>query len=236
MENKKQSNEREREERAKANRILYLVIALILCLGAAIAGIAASVTSGRRAKPVGGTDTPAVTTGSETAPVTEGQKDAAAKPEDAIPTFSAPLTGRIFRAHDLTVPVYSVTLDEYRVHNGVDILSEAGSDVKAMASGIVTEISDHPLLGHSVAVLHAGNLVSVYRNLMPEEIDGLTVGASVNAGQVIGHVGDSALVECCDEPHLHLEMTLSGVSVDPLDYVPEESIAASLTDDAAFEG
>ena len=236
MENKKQSNEREREERAKANRILYLVIALILCLGAAIAGIAASVTSGRRAKPVGGTDTPAVTTGSETAPVTEGQKDAAAKPEDAIPTFSAPLTGRIFRAHDLTVPVYSVTLDEYRVHNGVDILSEAGSDVKAMASGIVTEISDHPLLGHSVAVLHAGNLVSVYRNLMPEEIDGLTVGASVNAGQVIGHVGDSALVECCDEPHLHLEMTLSGVSVDPLDYVPEESIATSLTDDAAFEG
>ena len=236
MENKKQSNEREREERAKANRILYLVIALILCLGAAIAGIAASVTSGRRAKPVGGTDTPAVTTGSETAPVTEGQKDAAAKPEDAIPTFSAPLTGRIFRAHDLTVPVYSVTLDEYRVHNGVDILSEAGSDVKAMASGIVTEITDHPLLGHSVAVLHAGNLVSVYRNLMPEEIDGLTVGASVNAGQVIGHVGDSALVECCDEPHLHLEMTLSGVSVDPLDYVPEESIAASLTDDAAFEG
>ena len=236
MENKKQSNEREREERAKANRILYLVIALILCLGAAIAGIAASVTSGRRAKPVGGTDTPAVTTGSETAPVTEGQKDAAAKPEDAIPTFSAPLTGRIFRAHDLTVPVYSVTLDEYRVHNGVDILSEAGSDVKAMASGIVTEITDHPLLGHSVAVLHAGNLISVYRNLMPEEIDGLTVGASVNAGQVIGHVGDSALVECCDEPHLHLEMTLSGVSVDPLDDVPEESIAASLTDDAAFEG
>ena len=222
MENKKQTNEAQREERAKANRILYLVIALILCLGAAIAGIAASVTSGRRAKPVGGTDTPAVTTGSETAPVTEGQKDAAAKPEDAIPTFSAPLTGRIFRAHDLTVPVYSVTLDEYRVHNGVDILSEAGSDVKAMASGIVTEISDHPLLGHSVAVLHAGNLVSV--------------GASVNAGQVIGHVGDSALVECCDEPHLHLEMTLSGVSVDPLDYVPEESIATSLTDDAAFEG
>ena len=236
MENKKQTNEAQRGERAKANRILYLVIALILCLGAAIAGIAASVTSGRRAKPIGGTDTPAVTTGSETAPATEGQKDAAAEPEDAIPTLSAPLTGRIFRAHDLTVPVYSVTLDEYRVHNGVDILSEAGSDVKAMASGVVTEITDHPLLGRSVSVLHAGNLTSVYRNLVAEEIDGLAVGAGVNAGQVIGHVGDSALVECCDEPHLHLEMTLSGVSVDPLDYVPEESIAASLSDDAAFEG
>ena len=235
MENKKQANEARREERAKANRILYLVIALILCLGAAIAGIAASVTSGRRERPVVDTDVPASTTGSDTAPQTEGNKDAVAEP-DVIPTLSAPLTGRVCRAHDLTVPVYSVTLDEYRVHNGIDILSEAGSDVKAMASGVVTEITDHPLLGHSVSVLHAGNLTTVYRNLTAEEIDGLSVGASVSAGQVIGHVGDTALVECCDEPHLHLETTLSGVSVDPLDYVSEESVAASLTDDAAFEG
>ncbi len=235
MENKKQANEVRREERAKANRILYLVIALILCFGAAIAGIAASVTSGRREKPVVGTDAPAVTTGKQSEPATEGNKDAAVEP-DTVPTLSAPLSGRVYRAHDLTVPVYSVTLDEYRVHNGTDILSEAGSDVKAMASGIVTEISDHPLLGHSVSVLHAGNLTTVYRNLVAEEIDGLSVGAPVSAGQVIGHVGDTALVECCDEPHLHLEMTLSGVSVDPLDYISEESVAASLTDDAAFEG
>ena len=71
---------------------------------------------------------------------------------------------------------------------------------------------------------------------IPEEIDGLAVGSSVSAGQVIGHVGDTALVECCDEPHLHLETTLSGVSVDPLDYVPEESIAASFSYDESFEG
>ena len=233
MENKKQSNEAQREERARANRILYLVIALILCLGAAIAGIAASVTSGRRERAVVGTEAPATTAGEKTAPATD--KTASVDP-DAIPTLSAPLAGRVYRAHDLTVPVYSVTLDEYRVHNGVDVLSAAGSDVKAMAGGVITEITDHPLLGHSVSVLHAGNLTSVYRNLVTEEIDGITVGAAVTAGQVIGHVGDTALVECCDEPHLHLELTLAGVSVDPLDYISEESIAASLSDDAAFEG
>ena len=236
MENKKQNSEAQREERARANRILYLVIALILCLGAAIAGIAASVTSGRRAKPIASTDVPAATTGGETLPPsTDDRQDTAVDP-DAVPTLSAPLVGRVYRAHDLTVPVYSVTLDEYRVHNGTDILAAAGSDVKAMASGIVTEIADHPLLGHSVSVLHAGNLTTVYRNLVPEEIDGIAVGAAVAGGQVIGHVGDSALVECCDEPHLHLEMTLAGTSVDPLDYVPEASIAASLSGDEAFEG
>ena len=235
MENKKETNEAQREERMRANRILYLVIALILCLGAAIAGIAASVTTGRRAKPIAGTDAPAVTSGENTESDKEGQKDAAANP-DVIPTLSAPVSGRVYRAHDLTVPVYSVTLDEYRVHNGTDILTAAGSDVQAMAGGVITEITDHPLLGHSVSVLHAGNLVTVYRNLVAEEIEGVAVGARVTGGQVIGHVGDTAMIECCDEPHLHLEMTLSGVSVDPLDYVPEESIAASLSDDAAFEG
>ena len=235
MENKKQNTEAQKEERARANRILYLVIALILCLGAAIAGIAASVTSGRRAKPIASTDVPAVTEGEPTSPATEGQKDAVSDP-DAVPTLSAPLVGRVYRVHDLTVPVYSVTLDEYRVHNGTDILAAAGSDVKAMAGGIVTEITDHPLLGHSVSVLHAGNLTTVYRNLVSEEIDGIAVGAAVTGGQVIGHVGDTALVECCDEPHLHLEMTLAGTSVDPLDYVPEASIAASLSSDEAFEG
>ena len=235
MENKKQTNEAQREERAKANRILYLVIALILCLGAAIAGIAASVTSGRRAKPIAETEKPAVTTGdNRTEPTPDERKDTAVDP-DAIPTLSAPVSGRVYRAHDLTVPVYSVTLDEYRVHDGVDILTAAGSDVTAMASGVVTEISDHPLLGHSVSVLHAGGLTTVYRNLIPEEIDGVAVGAAVTGGQVIGHVGDSAMIECCDEPHLHLETTLAGTSVDPLDYVPEESIAASFTEDAAFE-
>ena len=231
MENKKQPNETQKAERAKANRILYLVIALILCLGAAIAGIAASVTAGRRAKPLS-TEAPPATTAGEGTPAT----DPSGADVETVPTLSAPLTGRIYRAHDLTVPVYSVTLNEYRTHNGMDILSEAGSDVKVMASGVVTEISDHPLLGHSVSVLHAGNLTTVYRNLVSEEIDGITVGAVVTGGQVIGHVGESALIECCDEPHLHLEMTLAGVSVDPLDYVPEESIAASLSEDAAFEG
>ena len=231
MENNKKPNETERAERAKANRILTLVIALILCLGAAVAGIAASVTSGRRAKPIAGTDAPSVTTPEATTPP-EGNAGAN---EETVPTLVSPVTGKIYRAHDLTLPVYSATLNEYRVHNGIDVLTGAGSDVAAMASGVITEISDHPLLGHSVSVLHAGGLSTVYRNLVPEEVDGITVGASVLSGQLLGHVGDSAMTECSDEPHLHLEMTLAGVSVDPLDYIPEESIAASLSADESYE-
>ena len=38
-------------------------------------------------------------------------------------------------------------------------------------------------------------------------------------GQVIGYVGDSALVEIAEEPHVHLEMKINGDYVDPLDYV-----------------
>ena len=56
----------------------------------------------------------------------------------------------------------------------------------------------------------------------------LTVGDEIAAGDVIGKIGDSAVSELADEPHLHFEMTVNDVSVNPLDYITEESKSASL--------
>ena len=35
----------------------------------------------------------------------------------------------------------------------------------------------------------------------------------------IGGIGESALIEISDASHLHFEMTLGGIAIDPLDYV-----------------
>ena len=51
------------------------------------------------------------------------------------------------------------------------------------------------------------------------DAEGIEVGGTVEMGQVIGYVGDSALVEIAEEPHVHLEMKINGDYVDPLDYV-----------------
>ena len=77
--------------------------------------------------------------------------------------------------------------------------------------------------------------MTIYRNLSATLPEGIREGATVIAGQVIGAVGDTAMIESADEPHLHCEMTVKGESVDPLDYISEESRNASLTVDGSYE-
>ena len=56
----------------------------------------------------------------------------------------------------------------------------------------------------------------------------------VEAGQLIGSVGDTAMIEIAEEPHLHMEMTVKGLQVDPLDYFSQEVLNA-LTEDSIYE-
>ncbi len=219
-------NTQPKAKRAEANRILWIVIASVLCLGVLIVGIAASVTGKKATSEVPSDTTPGITT--------PPSADADAEPK--APELSAPLVGAVSRGHDLSLPVYSPTLDEYRVHGGIDILSSIGAEVGAAADGTVSAIETDPLLGVSVTLEHTGGLKTVYRNLAPELAEGITVGVSVVRGETLGYVGETALVECADEPHLHFEVYASDVSVDPLDYIAEESIESSLSGDVSYEG
>ena len=56
----------------------------------------------------------------------------------------------------------------------------------------------------------------------------LVAGDEVEAGAVIGKVGDTSVSEMADEPHLHFELMVNGESVNPLDYITEASKEASL--------
>ena len=62
----------------------------------------------------------------------------------------------------------------------------------------------------------------------------LQKGMTVRQGQLLGTVGDTAMVEIADEPHLHMEMTVKGLQVDPLDYF-SAAVIATLAEDTAFE-
>ena len=89
-------------------------------------------------------------------------------------------------------------------------------------------------MGQCVAIKHGGDAYTIYKNLgveLPEEI---VVGRSVKAGDVIGTVGESAMVEIAEEPHLHLEMTVGGLSVDPTDYLDQDAMA-TLREDINYE-
>lgn len=89
-------------------------------------------------------------------------------------------------------------------------------------------------MGKCVAIKHGGDAYTIYKNLAAELPAGVIVGATVKAGDIIGTVGESAMVELADEPHLHVEMTVKGLQVDPTDYLDEDAMA-TLGEDTNFE-
>lgn len=213
----------------KANRILYLVVVGVLVIASLVIGLTAAF--GRKDKtpepnPNGGT-------GTEQRPTDENTTPEDQKPEGTV--YRAPATGVVSKRHDMDAPVYSITMDDYRVHQGIDIAASVGDDVLATASGTVKLVWSDPLMGECVSVDHGNGVVSIYKNLAKEKASGIAKGASVAAGQKLGTVGETAMIECAESPHLHFEMEYEGVQVDPLSYISEESYRTSLSEDTAYE-
>ena len=120
---------------------------------------------------------------------------------------------------------------------GLDIASAKSAPVVAAADGTVTKIWDDALMGKCVAIHHGDEIYTFYKNLDPILSAGITENAEVKCGQQIGKVGESAISELADEPHLHLEMTVNGIAVDPQDYLSDaakDTIASA--SDAYEEG
>lgn len=156
-------------------------------------------------------------------------------PTDTIPThFLLPVSGVMTKEHNNDLQSYSPTMQDYRTHAGIDIASVAGATVSAMADGVVAQIYEDVGMGHCVAIKHSGECYTYYKNLAPELAKGIAVGAAVKAGDAIGTIGESAMNEILEEPHLHLEMTVDGAYVDPTDYFDEDAMA-TLMEDTNYE-
>lgn len=137
---------------------------------------------------------------------------------NTLPTFSLPVVGAVSYDFSDSVPVFSLTMGDYRTHLGVDISASLGTEVKAVADGKVSNIWDDPFMGKCVSIEHSGNAVSIYKNLAPEVSEGLTIGCDVKVGDIIGAVGETAMNEIAEEPHLHYELKVNDKHVDPKDH------------------
>lgn len=137
--------------------------------------------------------------------------------------MSLPASGVISKGHDTTIQVWSETMGDYRVHLGIDIVTDDGAPVYAAADGTVSKIWDDALMGRCVAISHGGEIYTFYKNLDSTLVSGLEEGSRVKAGDKIGEVGNTAIAELADEPHVHIEMTVKGLAVDPRDYFNKEA-------------
>lgn len=124
-----------------------------------------------------------------------------------------PVNGEVLTPCSPEALVYSRTMDDWRVHHGVDVEAALGTRVMAMASGTVTSVRTDDLLGTVVTIEHPEGLKSVYANLAAHPT--VSAGDAVAVGAVIGSVGDTALGEIAEPGHLHWEVYRDGVEVDP---------------------
>lgn len=132
-----------------------------------------------------------------------------------------PLEGQVLSSFSRDTLTYSQTMADWRTHEGLDIAAEADSPVMAAQSGTVTAVYEDDFLGSVVVVSHDDDCSTLYANLAkaPE----VSVGDTVSAGDVIGRVGGTALLETKEPDHLHFEVFSAGTPVDPMDYLPSAS-------------
>lgn len=131
--------------------------------------------------------------------------------------FTAPIKGEIIREFAPDSLVYSETLDEWVTHNGVDIKADKTSVVAAACEGTVYAIKNDPRYGLTVIVNHDDEYQTIYANLLTAEF--VVQGETIQAGQTIGTVGNTATFEISDDCHLHFEMLKDGQYINPSNYM-----------------
>lgn len=171
-----------------------------------------------------------------TKPAESTAKPTAAEPVSAVmPQLLLPVSGNLLHAHDLDVPVWSNTMADYRTHCGIDIASQMGASVCAAADGVIAQVWEDPMMGQCISIKHAGDGLTIYRNLSSILPVGIEPGIEVRAGQLIANIGESAMVEIAEEPHVHFEVMIGDEYVNPLDYL-SASVKTSLAVDEGYEG
>lgn len=113
-------------------------------------------------------------------------------------------------------PVKGVVSNGYErsIHPWVDITAPSGSTVMAVLDGTVIFTGWDDASGYTVAIQHAGDIISIYKN---NQNILRRSGDSVKAGSAIGMVASSESLTKGD--HLHFELWYAGEPVNPADYI-----------------
>lgn len=124
-----------------------------------------------------------------------------------------PVSGTVGTDFSLTVPVFSETMNDWRVHQGIDFLTEGEVEVYAVADGIVENVYTSELMGLTVEIRHADDTLSIYQSLSGDAK--VIEGQEVKQGDILGLTGVSADSECLEGNHLHFALLRDGIYLDP---------------------
>ena len=114
-------------------------------------------------------------------------------------------------------PYYRIS----KFHYGMDFTAPLGTDVYATGNGTIVEVlASQRGLGKHVIIDHGFGYKSIYAHLNNFNV---RVGQKVQRGDIIGFVGSTGMSVA---NHLHYEIKLNGINVDPVNYYFEDLTSA----------
>ncbi len=128
---------------------------------------------------------------------------------NALPT-SVPALGKVTSPFGMRMhPIKKV----YKTHEGVDISSSKGDPIHASASGIVVYSGYSSGYGKYVIIDHKNGYSTIYAHASELLVKS---GDKVDKSQKIALVGSTGL---STGPHLHFEIRIDNIPVNPIEYV-----------------
>ena len=106
-------------------------------------------------------------------------------------------------------PVFKV----FRTHYGIDIAAAHGANIVAADRGTVITSAYNSSYGNYVVISHGNGRTTLYAHMSTRRVSERAV---VEKGQVIGLIGSTGI---STGPHLHFEISINGVRVNPQAYL-----------------
>ncbi len=121
-------------------------------------------------------------------------------------------------------------LRQRRRHNGVDMAAPTGTPVYATADGLVGRADWFSSYGLYISLDHGADLETRYAHLSRLAV---AAGDRVKKGDLIGYVGSTGR---STGPHLHYEVRVDGVAVNPIPYMTESQEQVRASGGATVQG
>ncbi len=129
----------------------------------------------------------------------------------------SPIAGEAIFGYSMEVLSYNQTTRDWRVHNGVDLAAEEGTEVLAAADGEVYTVYNDDAMGSTVVIRHSDGYTTRYSSLA--ENIAVKPGDDVTMGQTIGYAGSTAIVESTLGSHVHFSVTHYNEPMDPAEFL-----------------
>ena len=100
-----------------------------------------------------------------------------------------------------------------QMHEGMDIANAMGTVVLSPANGIVSRVDRENGLGKNITINHGYGILTKYGHLSETYVH---VGKRVKRGEKIAAIGNTGK---STGPHLHYEVVVSGVNINPEKYI-----------------